>query len=115
MIGERAAVRRRRATGAPINRGIDMKDLKDRTEASLEKFKNRANELREELGDARAATKVQIKAMIERLEEKHEAAGERFDELTSSTATGRQELQELHDQIVDDLKSMRKTIRRRIR
>lgn len=93
----------------------DIDELKDRTEASLKKFKERADNLREEVSDARAATKVQIKAMIERLDEKYERAQARFDDLKSSTATTRSDYQALHDEIVDDLQSMVRTIKRRIR
>jgi len=93
----------------------EIDELKERTEASLAKFKERANELREDLSDARAATKVQMKAMIQRLDEKYERATDRFKDLKSSSATTKADYQELHDEIVDDLQSMLKTIRRRIR
>ena len=93
----------------------DTDELKERTEASLKKFKERADNLREEVSDARAATKVQIKAMIERLDEKYERAQSRFDDLKSSTATTKSDYQELHDEIVEDLQSMVRTIKRRIR
>ena len=93
----------------------DTDELKERTEASLAKFKERANELREDLSDARAATKVQMKAMIQRLDEKHERATERFEDLKKSSASTKADFQRLHDDIVDDLQSMLKTIRRRIR
>ncbi len=93
----------------------DTDELKDRTEASLKKFKERADNLREEVSDARAATKVQIKAMIERLDEKYERAQSRFKDLKSSTTTTKADYQQLHDEIVDDLQSMVRTIRRRIR
>lgn len=93
----------------------EIDELKERTEASLAKFKERADALREDVSDARAATKVQMKAMIQRLDEKYERASERFGDLKSSTATTRADYQELHDEIVQDLQSMVKTIRRRIR
>ena len=93
----------------------DIDELKERTEASLEKFKERADNLREEVSDARAATKVQIKAMIERLDEKYEKAQSRFGDLKSSTTTTKSDYQQLHDEIVDDLQSMVRTIKRRIR
>lgn len=93
----------------------DIDELKERTEASLKKFKERADNLREEVSDARAATKVQIKAMIERLDEKYEEARSRFDDLKRSTATTKSDYQQLHDEIVDDLQSMVRTIKRRIR
>lgn len=93
----------------------DTDEIKERTEASLKKFKERADNLREEVSDARAATKVQIKAMIERLDEKYERAQSRFEELKSSTTTTKSDYQTLHDEIVDDLQSMVRTIKRRIR
>lgn len=93
-----------------------MDDLTERTEASLKKFKERADQLREDLGDARAATKVQMKAMIQRLDAKYEEAEKKLDQLKSSQAAGKKEdIRKLHDEIVDDLQSMVKTIRRRIR
>lgn len=87
-----------------------MAEIHDRTRANLQKFKDRADELREELGDARAATKVQMKAMIERLEEKHEEAKERYDKVKRSE----EDLKEFHDALVSELQTMMKTIRRRI-
>lgn len=93
----------------------DIDDLKERTEASLAKFKERSAALREDLSDARAATKVQMKAMIQRLDEKHERLSERFSGLKRSTTTTKADYQRFHDEIVDDLQSMLKTIRRRIR
>lgn len=93
----------------------DTDEIKDRIEASLTKFKDRADNLREDVSDARAATKVQIKAMIERLDEKYEAAQASFDDLKSSTTTTKSDYQQLHDEIVDDLQSMIRTIKRRIR
>lgn len=93
----------------------DTDEIKDRIEASLTKFKDRADNLREDVSDARAATKVQIKAMIERLDEKYEAAQASFDDLKASTTTTKSDYQQLHDEIVDDLQSMIRTIKRRIR
>lgn len=90
-------------------------DLKERTEASVAKLKERSEELRDELGDARAATKVQIKAMVERLDNKYEVAKERLDALNRSRSETQQDWKELYDEVVADLKSMGKTIRRRIR
>jgi len=92
-----------------------MDDLQERTEASLEKYRERALQLREDLGDARAATKVQMKAMIERLEEKYEEAEEEFDRLKKAGSTTRDEWQKLHDEVVSEFQTMAKTIRRRIR
>ena len=93
----------------------DLDEIKERTEAHLKKYRERATVLRDDLSDARAATKVQMKAMIERLEEKAEEAESRFDDLKSSSATTRSDYQELLDHLTDDWQSMLKTIRRRIR
>lgn len=93
----------------------DIDEIKSRTEARIEKYRDRANALRDDLSDARAATKVQMKAMIERLEEKIERAEERYDDLKSSSATTASDYQALLDELMDDWQSMIKTIRRRIR
>ncbi|HKK26504.1 MAG TPA: hypothetical protein VKB18_00310 [Gemmatimonadota bacterium] len=87
--------------------------LIERTEASLAKFKDRAEQLRSEISDARAATKVQMKAMVERLEKKYRASEKKLKELKSSGGP-REEIEELHSQIVSDLQSMVRTIKRRI-
>ena len=87
--------------------------LVERTEATLEKFKERAEELKGELGDARAATKVQLKAMIARLEKKYEGAKGEFDRLKRNGSEV-EELGKLHQRIVSDLSDMKRTIDRRI-
>lgn len=92
----------------------DIDQIKDRTEAHLEKYRERALTLRDDLSDARAATKVQMKAMIERLEEKAEEAESRYKDLKSSSATTRADYQDLLDELTDDWRSMLKTMRRRI-
>lgn len=92
----------------------DIDQIKDRTEAHMKKYRERATQLRDDLSDARAATKVQMKAMIERLEEKVEKAESRYDDLKSSSATTRSDYQDLLDDLMDDWQSMLKTIRRRI-
>lgn len=89
-------------------------DLIERTEASLEKYKQRADELREELSSARAATKVQIKAMVQRLEEKYDDASSKLKELRDSS-DGKDDLEKLHREVTSDLSDMVRTIKRRIR
>jgi len=97
--------------GSTTSSQIDQ--LIERTEASLAKFKDRAEQLRSEIGDARAATKVQMKAMVERLEKKYRACEKKLEELKSSGGP-REDIEELHSQIVSDLQSMARTIKRRI-
>lgn len=91
-----------------------LDDLLEKTEASLKKFKEREEQLRAEIDDARAATTVQLKAMVERLEMKYERAQERLDELKGSSSATLEEVKRLHDGVVSDLQSMVKTIKRRI-
>ncbi len=87
--------------------------LIERTEASLAKFKDRADQLRSEIGDARAATKVRIKAMVDRLEAKYQEYEKKLE--TAKKGGGpREEIEALHTEIVDDLQSMARTINRRI-
>lgn len=83
-----------------------------RTEATLEKFKEDADNLKNELGVAKAATKVQLKAMIHRLEKKYDGAKVRLSELKQEGST--EAIGELHQQIVNDLSDMRRTMSRRI-
>lgn len=92
-----------------------LDDLLEKTEASLNKFKERAEQLRGEIDDARAATKVQMKAMVERLDNKYEKARERLNGLKRSSSATVEEAKRLHDDVVSDLQSMVKTIQRRIR
>lgn len=92
-----------------------FQNLVSDTEETLDKFKKRANKLREELGDARAATKVQIKAMVERLEKKYEKATSELDEIRDAGSDRMDDLRQLNKTLVKDLKDMGKTIRRRIR
>ncbi len=92
----------------------EYQSLVERTEATLDKFKERAEQLRAELGDARAATKVQMKAMIARLEKKHEGARTEFDRLKRNGGAQVEELGKLHQRIVSDLSDMKRTIDRRI-
>jgi predicted DNA-binding protein YlxM (UPF0122 family) len=87
--------------------------LIERTEANLAKFKDRAAELRTEIGDARAATKVRIKAMVDRLEAKYEESEKKLHDLKKAGGP-REDIEALHSEIVDDLQSMARTIKRRI-
>ena len=88
--------------------------LVERTESTLEKYQERAAELRGALSDARAATKVQMKAMIARLEKKHDAAVEKFQSLRRGGSDNVEEIGRLHQEIVSDLTDMKRTIDRRI-
>lgn len=92
-----------------------FENLVSDTEETLDKFKKRATKLREELGDARAATKVQIKAMVERLEMKYDRATSELDEIRDAGSDRMDDLRQLNKTLVKDLKDMGKTIRRRIR
>lgn len=92
-----------------------FESLLDETEETLEKYKNRANELRKEHDERRAATKVQIKAMVERLEEKYENMSAELEEIRDAGSDRADDLKRLNRQVVNDLKDMGKTIRRRIR
>lgn len=90
----------------------DYQQLIERTQATVEKFRERADELRQELTEARAQRKVQIKAMIDRLERKYDRAKERLAELRKEDSI--EALGELHQKIVSDLSDMKRTIDRRI-
>lgn len=92
----------------------EFQQMVERTEATLEKFKERAEVLRGELSDARAATKVQIKAMIARLERKHEKGTAELADLRRNGAGSSEEIGKLHQRIVSDLTDMNRTIDRRI-
>lgn len=91
----------------------DFKNLVDRTEAALEKYKERAEGLKEEVGDARAAAKVRLKAMIARLEKKYDGAQKKLADLKNGGSF--EELSDLHEKIVSELADMKRTIKRRIR
>lgn len=93
----------------------EYEQLVERTEATLEKFQERASELKDELSDARAATKVQIKAMIQRLEQKYEEGKEELTSLRRGGSTNAEQIGRLHQQIVSNLSDMKRTIDRRIR
>ncbi len=87
-----------------------------RTTTTVEKYREGAEELREELKAARAGRKVQIMAMIDRLERKYDGAKIRLDELADSKDEDPdRELGDFHQKVVSELSDMRRTIERRIR
>lgn len=92
-----------------------FEDLAKETEETLEKFKKRAASLQEEVDDARAATRVQMKAMVERLEKKYDEGSARLAELRQNGSEGLEELRRFNRKLVNDLQDMGRTIRRRIR
>jgi hypothetical protein len=94
----------------------DFGQLVERTTATVEKYREKAEDLREELRQARAGRKVQIMAMIDRLERKYDSATERLKEFSStSSEDAAQALGEFHQKVVSELSDMKRTIDRRIR
>lgn len=94
----------------------DFEQLMERTQATVEKYRERAEELRVELRQARAGRKVQIMAMIDRLERKYDGAKEKLEELSVSGADGTQgALGDFHQKVVSELSDMKRTIDQRIR
>lgn len=90
--------------------------LLERTTATVEKYREGAEQLREELRQARAGRKVQIMAMIDRLERKYDGAKTRLEELSDSgDEETNQELGALHQKVVSELSDMKRTIETRIR
>ena len=91
--------------------------LLERTNATVEKYREGAEELRDELRQARAGRKVQIMAMIDRLERKYDGAKTRLEELTDSgdDEESNQQLGVLHQKVVSELSDMKRTIATRIR
>ena len=68
------------------------------------------------LREARAVRKVQIMAMIDRLERKYDGAKTRLDELSGSENEGSSRaLGALHQKVVSELSDMKRTIQTRIR
>ena len=96
-----------------IETSEDFANLVDRTEAAVEKFRERADGLRDEIGEAKAAAKVRYKAMIARLDNKYEGATQRLSELKDGGTI--EQLDELHEKIVAELSDMKRTIERRLR
>ncbi|MGH7540280.1 MAG: hypothetical protein ACRELC_04715, partial [Gemmatimonadota bacterium] len=101
-----------RADGGGMEITEEYQQLVERTQATVEKFKERADELRGELGEARAQKKVQIKAMIDRLERKYDGAKARLAQLSGEDSI--EALGELHQKVVSDLSDMKRTMERRI-
>ena len=94
----------------------DFDQLVERTQATVEKYRERAEELREELRQARAGRKVQIMAMIDRLERKYNGAKEQLEEFADSKAEdSTQALGDFHQRVVSELSDMKRTIEQRIR
>ncbi len=94
----------------------DFDQLVERTQVTVEKFRERAEELREELKQARAGRKVQIMAMIDRLERKYDGAKEKLEEFTEDkTEDTSRALGDFHQKIVSELSDMKRTIEQRIR
>lgn len=92
--------------------------LLERTTATVEKYREGAEELREELRQARAGRKVQIMAMIDRLERKYDGAKTRLEEFADGESEEEdvgQELGDFHQKIVSELSDMKRTIETRIR
>lgn len=94
----------------------DFDQLVERTQATVEKYRERAEELRDELRGARAGRKVQIMAMIDRLERKYDGAKEKLEEFSGSTTDdASQALGDFHQKVVSELSDMKRTIDQRIR
>ncbi len=102
---------------------MDLSDEYDqllrRTAATVEKFKEGAEELKDKLGKARANRRVQLLAMINRMENKYEGATSRLEHLADATDEAgtrpSRELGALHQQVVSELSNMKRTIENRIR
>ncbi|WP_419165019.1 hypothetical protein [Candidatus Palauibacter sp.] len=94
----------------------NYEQLLQRTNATVEKYREGAEELRTKLREARAGRKVQIMAMIDRLERKYDGAKTRLDELSDSENEGSSRaLGALHQKVVSELSDMKRTIQTRIR
>jgi len=93
-----------------------FEQMMERTEATVEKYREGAEELREELKAARAGRKVQIMAMIDRLERKYDGAKVRLGEFAKSDKEEEgQALGDFHQKVVSELTDMKRTIATRIR
>ncbi|MDH3734009.1 MAG: hypothetical protein OEU54_10765 [Gemmatimonadota bacterium] len=94
----------------------DFDQLVARTTATVEKYREKAEELREELRAARAGRKVQIMAMIDRLERKYDGAKVKLEEFSEHTAEDTaQALGDFHQKVVSEFSDMKRTIDQRIR
>jgi hypothetical protein len=98
-----------------IETSNDFDNLVDRTEAAVEKFRESADGLRDEIGEAKAAAKVKYKAMIARLDHKHTLAKDRLAELKREGEGSLDQLDALHERLVTELTDMKRTIARRLR
>ena len=98
-----------------IDTSDNFANLVDRTEAAVEKFRERADGLRDEIGEAKAAAKVRYKAMIARLDHKYDGARSKLDELKEAGEDSLDQLHELHEKLVAELTDMKRTIDRRLR
>lgn len=94
----------------------DFDQLVARASATVEKYRENAEELRDELRQARAGRKVQIMAMIDRLERKYDGAKIKLEEFSENAADDTaQALGDFHQKVVSELTDMKKTIDQRIR
>ena len=93
----------------------NYEQLLQRTTATLEKYREGAEELRVKLREARAGRKVQIMAMIDRLERKDDGEKTRLEELADSEEGNSRALSSLHQKVVSELADMKRTIKTRIR
>ncbi|WP_419939497.1 hypothetical protein [Candidatus Palauibacter sp.] len=94
----------------------NYEQMLQRTTATVEKYREGAEELRVKLREARAGRKVQIMAMIDRLERKYDGAKTRLEELSDSEEDGNSKaLGVLHQKVVSELSDMKRTIQTRIR
>lgn len=93
----------------------NYEQLLQRTTATVEKYREGAEELRVKLREARAGRKVQIMAMIDRLERKYDGAKTKLEELSDTEEGNRRALGALHQKVVSELSDMKRTIQTRIR
>lgn len=93
----------------------NYEQLLQRTTATLEKYREGAEELRVKLREARAGRKVQIMAMIDRLERKYDGAKTRLEELADTEEGNSRALNALHQKVASELADMKRTIKTRIR
>ncbi|MFQ5690009.1 MAG: hypothetical protein ACE5HQ_07045 [Gemmatimonadota bacterium] len=91
----------------------EYRQLVERTRAVLEHFRERANQVRGDLASARADRKVQIKAMVARLERRYEQGLARLAELSGGESGDLDEMVRFHQQVVTELADMQRTIERR--
>lgn len=97
-----------------IETSEEYQQLVERTGVALAKFRERAESLQDQLGTVSAATKVQVKAMVARLEKKYERGTARLSSLEDAGLDHAEELERLHQETVNSLSDMTRTIDRRI-